>query len=94
MQRSSLDDPWLWQLGGYISDVYPATNRTLYERERQRVHLATLSGNDTHVVCARVKTDQVSAGNPGTGTMSNGGADLVRAVFWNVIGLVVLSVLL
>lgn len=93
-RRSDLDDPSLWQLGGFISGVYSAGNRTLLERERQRVHLATLLGNDTRVLCARIDNDDVSPGEPGTGPPPNRGAHLVPAALWTVMASTMLGILL
>lgn len=79
-------DTSTWQLGGYISDVYPAANRTLFERERQRVHLAAFSGDDTSVVCVRIDDDKVQAGDPGVGPAPNGGVRLVGGALWAALG--------
>lgn len=94
VQRHSLDNSWIWQLGGYISGVYSAGNRTLFDRELQRVHLTTLSGRDTHVLCVRIENHELRASDPGTGPVPNRGAGLIRAALSILLAPLGLSLLL
>lgn len=82
VQRPNLNDSSSYQLGGFISGVYSAGNRTLIERELNRVHLAVVAGTETQALCLRFRQHEVNSSNPGTGPAPSSGANSVQTVLW------------
>ncbi|KAI7210638.1 hypothetical protein KC333_g8127 [Hortaea werneckii] len=82
VQRPYLEEPSAYWLGGFISGVYSAGNRTLIERELNRVHLALISGNERHALCLRFRDNEVNSSDPGTGPAPDSGAQSVRTGLW------------
>ncbi|RMZ13469.1 hypothetical protein D0862_02310 [Hortaea werneckii] len=78
VQRLYLEDPSSYWLGGFISGVYSAGNRTLIERELNRVHLAFISGTENKALCLRFRDNEVNSSNPGTGPAPSSGAKSVQ----------------
>ncbi|GAB1739821.1 hypothetical protein NU219Hw_g4756t1 [Hortaea werneckii] len=81
VQRPYLKDPSSYWLGGFISGVYSAGNRTLIERELNRVHLAFISGTQNKALCLRFRDNEVNSSNPGTGPAPSSGAKSVQTAF-------------
>ncbi|KAI7158021.1 hypothetical protein KC349_g5184 [Hortaea werneckii] len=92
--HDQLVDPWVWELGGFISGVYSANNRTLIERELNRVHFAILAGNETHPLCLRFRNSEVSSSTPGTGPAPSSGANSVQLALWIAMASTVLCIFL
>ncbi|RMX73524.1 hypothetical protein D0869_13518 [Hortaea werneckii] len=94
IRRSELDRPSVWELGGFISGVYSAGNRTLIERELNRVHFAVLAGDKTHTLCLRFRDNEVNSSNPGTGSAPNSSPNPIRTGLWIAIASRVLFIFL
>ncbi|RMZ07451.1 hypothetical protein D0864_00031 [Hortaea werneckii] len=94
VQLDELDNLSAYHLGGFISGVYSAGNRTLIERELNRVHLAVVSGTETHALCLRFRENEVNSSNPGTGPAPSSSPNKVRAALWVVVASTVLCLFL
>lgn len=55
----------------YESDIYTASNSTLYKRELERLRVVVFSGTTNTPVCVRVKTDHVGSGDAATSTAAD-----------------------
>ncbi|RMY32733.1 hypothetical protein D0866_06408 [Hortaea werneckii] len=75
-------EPSAYWLGGFISGVYSAGNRTLIERELNRVHLALISGTERQALCLHFRENEVNPSNPAAGSAPSSGADSVRTALW------------
>lgn len=82
VKRPYLEEPSAYWLGRFISGVYSADNRTLIERELNRVHFAILAGNETHPLCLRFRNNEVNSSTPGTGPAPSSGANSVQLALW------------
>ncbi|KAI6834191.1 hypothetical protein KC332_g6072 [Hortaea werneckii] len=94
VQRPYLNESSAYRLGGFISGVYSAGNRSLIERELNRVHLAVVSGTETHALCLRFKENEVNSSNPGTGPAPSSSPNPVQATLWIVMASTVLCIFL
>ncbi|KAI6823708.1 hypothetical protein KC340_g995 [Hortaea werneckii] len=94
VQRPYLNDSSAYRLGGFISGVYSAGNRTLIDRELNRVHLAVVSGTETQALCLRFRENEVNSSNPGTGPAPNSSPSQMRAAVWIVMASTMLCLLL
>ncbi|RMY13343.1 hypothetical protein D0868_02063 [Hortaea werneckii] len=92
--HAQLVGPWVWELGGFISDVYSAGNRTPIERELNRVHFAILAGNETHPLCLRFRNREVNSSTPGTGPAPSSGAHSLQLALWIAMASTVLCIFL
>ncbi|KAI7472489.1 hypothetical protein D0860_03576 [Hortaea werneckii] len=94
VQRPYLNESSAYRLGGFISGVYSANNRTLIERELNRVHLAVVSGTETHALCLRFRENEVNRSNPGTGPAPDNSANSMQTALWIVMASTVLCLFL
>ncbi|KAI7277231.1 hypothetical protein KC345_g6725 [Hortaea werneckii] len=94
VQQSNLNDSSEYRLGGFISGVYSAGNRTLIERELNRVHFAILAGNETHPLCLRFRNNEVNSSNPGTGSAPDNSANSIQTALWIIMASTVLCIFL
>ncbi|KAI7183313.1 hypothetical protein KC363_g8308 [Hortaea werneckii] len=90
----NLNDSGEYRLGGFISGVYSAGNRTLIERELNRVHFAILAGNETYPLCLRFRNNEVNSSNPGTGPAPDNSASSIQTALWIVMASTVLCLFL